>query len=140
METISGTDIVLTILAEPDTQARRGTGTGACKGIVEVVIMMVIRCCQRRRGEIIQFDFLHQKRTRHDSHTVARTRRRSRNPSHRPQTESQQGQNPKENLCAVPNENSLHSNKKDGPRPGNKKRVNVGNKEHTGDARCLMIQ
>lgn len=61
--------ITLTIFAKPDAQA----GARACKGVIEMMMVMMIRRWHGRRGEIIQFDFLHQKWARHGSHGHTRT-------------------------------------------------------------------
>lgn len=65
--------ITLTIFAKPDAQA----GARACEGVIEMMMVMMVRCWHGRRGEIIQFDFLHQEWARHGSHTVAQTHQKS---------------------------------------------------------------
>ncbi len=65
--------ITLTIFAKPDAQA----GARACEGVIEMMMVMMVRCWHGRRGEIIQFDFLHQEWARHGSHTVAQMHQKS---------------------------------------------------------------
>ncbi len=66
--------ITLTIFAKPDAQA----GARACEGVMMMMMMvMMVRRWHGRRGEIIQFDFLHQEWARHGSHTVTQTHQKS---------------------------------------------------------------